>query len=472
MSDFGQLIVGNDDDANLRVSLGFGGTQVFRSQSFGPVIVFGPQRSGKTTGIVIPAVLEWDGPCLVTSVRFDVAQKTLTRREKMGKVYIFDPTGLAEHSDKLRDHCVGWSPLDGVDTWDRAVQRANGLSEGVSTGARDGNFWTVSARQLLAPLLFAAAKCGDSMGNVLEWLGTDRGRLGDILSDHVTQRAGIDLPSHNPYFTHDRDAFDGRSVDADWLRFVGAIGRITQYAENTYTGICATATAMLEVFTYTAVQQRCDAGGLRLAEFLDGGANTLYVCAPASQQRLYMPLFTALVREVLTRVYEHNAIHVDTSQSLDFLLCLDEAGNIARLEDLDSIATTAAGSGIQLVSVFHDMSQLSYSYDEPRARLIANNHSGMVFLPGNRDPETNHFLVAVLQDEEVRGLTHRGWNFTDLRKMDESNQLCIYKALNPVVLRSRRSYLDPRLIELSSQAGAGLPTQRGATSEAVKRQGT
>jgi type IV secretory pathway TraG/TraD family ATPase VirD4 len=447
LSDFQLLIANNDDDARFRVSMGFGGPDVFRSQAFGPVIVFGPQRSGKTTGIVIPAVLEWSGPCLVTSVRFDVAEKTIERRKSMGKVYIFDPTGLAEHSYALREHCVGWSPLDGLDTWDGAVRRANGLSEGISTGEKDGNFWTVSARQMLAPMLFAAAKCSGSMSDVLDWLGTDRDRLQAELFSRVNSVLGLDLYVSNGFSRQDNE-----TIDADWSRFASAIERMTMYAENTYTSITATATAMLEVFSYRSVQERCDAGGLRLADLLDGEANTLYVCAPVSEQRLFMPLFTALVREVLTRVYEHNALHVETTLSLDFLLCLDEAGNIARLEDLDSLATTASGSGIQLISVFHDMSQLSHSYNVPRARLIANNHSGMIFLPGNRDPETNQFLVEVLRDEEVRGLSHRGWNFADLRKMEESRQLCIYRALNPIILRSRRSYQDARLVELSNPA--------------------
>ena len=43
---------------------------------------------------------------------------------------------------------------------------------------------------------------------------------------------------------------------------------------------------------------------------------------------------------------------------LPFLILLDEAGNIAPLRQLAQIASTGAGQGIQLVSVFQDFAQL------------------------------------------------------------------------------------------------------------------
>ncbi|GAA0429360.1 hypothetical protein Aca07nite_37710 [Actinoplanes capillaceus] len=463
VGEFDQVIVGSGGDTRFRVAMGMWGSDTFRSEPFRPVIVFGPQRSGKTTGIVIPAVLEWEGPCLVTSVRFDVAEQTLDRRRELGDVYIFDPTGLAEKSPKLRSYCFGWSPLDGIDNWDSAVRRANGLSEGLSMGdVTSGVFWQVSARQLLAPLLFAAAQCpGSSMVDVLDWLGTGIRRIREVLFDRVHNTLGIDLEDR-----YGRSFAGDEEIGSDWLRFKATVQRVEHLHENTYNGITATATAMLEVFTYSAIQQRCDAGGIRLLDLLNGGSNTLYVCAPPSEQRLFMPLFTALVREVLTIVNSHNVVHVGTNKSLDFLLCLDEAGNIAKLEDLDTIATTAAGSGIQLISVFHDMSQLSYSYTPPRARLIANNHSGMIFLPGNRDPETNGFLTEVLREEDVRHLSHLGWTFADLRRLEESRQLCIYRGLNPIIINARRSYVDPTLVRLSENAGTTVPEQRRGSRNA------
>ncbi|MGI5208393.1 type IV secretory system conjugative DNA transfer family protein [Spirillospora sp. CA-108201] len=420
-----------------RVALGRVGEKIVRSEPFRPIIVFGPQRSGKTTGIVIPAVLEWEGPCLVTSVRFDVVLATIEHRSGVGDVYIFDPTGLAEEIPALADYCVGWSPLDGISSWDDAVKRTFGLSESVSADSMtEGSFWIVSARQLLAPLLLAAAKAGGTMRDVLQWLGEDRQ---DLLQEieMALSRAGH----------AEEDKADDDDYDLEMLK--STIRRVTTNAENTYTSIAATAVSMLEVFSYRSVDERCRSGGLNMDSLLNGGNNTLYICAPVNEQRLFRPLFTALTREVLNRTYSHNALQDSDREPIKILLCLDEAGNIARLEDLDTIATTAAGSSIQLVSIFHDMSQLSYCYSEDRANLIANNHSAKIFLPSNSDPRTNTFISAVVGDEDVRGLDHRGWSFKDLRRMEKSRALCIYSNLPPLLVSLRRSFDTAELLEMA-----------------------
>jgi type IV secretory pathway TraG/TraD family ATPase VirD4 len=71
---------------------------------------------------------------------------------------------------------------------------------------------------------------------------------------------------------------------------------------------------------------------------------------------------------------------------------LDEAGNVASLRSFDTLVSTAAGSGIQVVSVFHDLSQMVTLYGESRATSAFNNHSAVVILPGTRD-ETLRRLV-------------------------------------------------------------------------------
>ncbi len=66
---------------------------------------------------------------------------------------------------------------------------------------------------------------------------------------------------------------------------------------------------------------------------------------------------------------------------------LDEAANIAPLDDLDGLASTAAGHGMQLVTVWHDLAQLTARYG-PRAPTVVNNHRAKVYLAGISDPST------------------------------------------------------------------------------------
>ena len=39
----------------------------------------GPAQSGKSTGLIVPAILEWDGPALSTSIKADVVHDTHSR---------------------------------------------------------------------------------------------------------------------------------------------------------------------------------------------------------------------------------------------------------------------------------------------------------------------------------------------------------------------------------------------------------
>jgi type IV secretion system protein VirD4 len=93
------------------------------------------------------------------------------------------------------------------------------------------------------------------------------------------------------------------------------------------------------------------------AWLLDGGAHTVYLCAPQDEQRRLRPLFVTLLSSLLTEVY---ARATRTGRPVDpaLLLVLDEVANIAPLRDLDTVASTAAGQGIQLVTVVQDLAQV------------------------------------------------------------------------------------------------------------------
>src|SRR5205823_7337807 len=93
----------------------------------------------------------------------------------------------------------------------------------------------------------------------------------------------------------------------------------------------------------------------------------------------------------------------ETGKPLDppLLLVLDECANIAPLRDLATLASTGAGQGIQLVSVFQDMAQIYAVYGRDRAPTIVSNHRAKVILSGVADPQTLDYLSRLLGDEEV-----------------------------------------------------------------------
>ncbi|WP_196222603.1 type IV secretory system conjugative DNA transfer family protein [Micromonospora sp. CP22] len=392
-----------------RVVLGRHGDQLIAAVPFRPVLVLGPQRSRKTTSMVIPTLLEWDGPAVVTSIRTDVLSGTVRHRAAMGEVAVFEPAERLVHGSLVRK----WNPIDDCRTWEGTVLTARSLVEAGrlagQSGVRDEQFWYNMANQLLEALLYAAAATGCTMGDVHRWVKT-------MDSAEVSARLTIAL----------RRGADGANA-------VRAFAGIRALAPQTMTSVYATTTTLLTAYSSEAVRRNSESD-FRVDDFFDGRANTLYLCAPPEDQRILAPIFTTLIQRVIAEAYRR---HNRGERHLPLLLLLDEAGNIARLENLDTLATSAAGTDIQLVTVFHDLAQMEAMYGEYRANSIANNHSALLLLPGNRDQRTQQLYRSLLSDDLLLGARHRS-----LRQIKPGTALCVYDHLSADVITLRSSSHD------------------------------
>ena len=101
-----------------------GGLGIGPSVRLGPrgaLLVVGPTQSGKTTSLVVPALLGWNGPAVVASVKGDVVAATRSWRERLGGVQILEPG---------RDGGLTFDPLEGVDDLRGALRAARDLTLG------------------------------------------------------------------------------------------------------------------------------------------------------------------------------------------------------------------------------------------------------------------------------------------------------------------------------------------------------
>ena len=119
-----------------RLALGHHRGRLLHAEERHALVAFGPPQSGKSAGLAIPALLEWDGPTVASSIKTDLLAATLARRQAIGPVFVFDPFALAGG----RSHT--WSPLRGAQSWDGALEvawrlAANSISA-ASRGATSG----------------------------------------------------------------------------------------------------------------------------------------------------------------------------------------------------------------------------------------------------------------------------------------------------------------------------------------------
>ena len=429
-----------------RLILGRAAGRLVAAESRQSAIVIGPTQTGKTTGFAIPAILEWKGPVVATSIKTDLLRDTIAARSAItgARTFIYDPTG----STGLPSD--GWTPLIEGLTWQGAQRVAEWLARAARTSgmASDtGDFWYGATAKLLAPILLAAACSGGSMAQVVAWV--------DSMDTKHTERA---------------------LTENDEPEAVDALAAIALWDDRTRGSVYATAQTVLNAYVDPGVLTSAMSADLRADRLLDGGSHTAYLCAPAHEQRRLRPLFATLVQEIIAHVYSHAA---ETGKPLDppLLLVLDECANIAPLQDLAALAATGAGQGIQLVSVFQDIAQIYAVYGRDYAPTIVSNHRAKVILSGISDPQTLEYFGRLLGDEPVSFTssssgTH-GHSTTEsisfrhlapanvLREMRPGHGVLVYGHLAPTRIALRPWFKDRQLRRLARQpiayVQAGVP---------------
>ncbi len=362
--DLGALIVKRPVPG--RLTLGRVGRDLVAAEKRQSVIVLGPTQSMKTSGFAIPAILEWQGPVLATSVKTDLVRHTESTRRERGEVFVYDPTactGLDRHH---------WSPLMSCKDWHGAQRTASwltGATTSRSTGLADADFWYAAAAKLLAPLLLAASNSERTMSDVVRW---------------------VNLQEEKQVIEALTAAGEGAALDAAMASF----RRDNRQRSSVYT-TAETVLAAYEDPEVARSAERCDIS----PEALLNSDATLYVTAPSHEQRRLRPLFETLLHTILSAAFERASANGGELEK-PLLVVLDEAANIAPLRDLDSLASTAAGHGIQLVSVFQDLAQVSARYGD-RAQTVVNNHRAKIVLSGVSDNATLEYASLLLGDEEI-----------------------------------------------------------------------
>jgi type IV secretion system protein VirD4 len=352
-----------------RVTLGRVNGRLVAAEPLQSVIALGPTQSQKTSGQVIPAILEWDGPVLAAGVKPDLIGSTIGRRWQKGEVFLYDPAGTTGMEANT------WTPLSRCDRWEGAYRMALSLvnASRLTRADRDAEGTAGDTTNLLAAMLLAAAVGGRSMSDVLRW-GQRQDR------DDIS--AGIDVANAPAA----RDAFES----------------IWRLPDETRSRVYAQVPRVIDAYTDPTVKEASVGTQFTAERLLDGLANTVYVSLPAHEQRRLGPLAMALVQDVVELAFERSR---DRGAPIDpaLLVVLDDAASSAPLPQLDLYAANAGGYGVQLVTAFRHLSQMRARYDD-RAEAVFANHRAKVILSGITDSETLVLLSHLLGDETIRQL--------------------------------------------------------------------
>lgn len=410
-----------------RVTLGRHGRHLLAAEEGQSVIVFGPTSTHKTSGLVIPALLEWEGPLICTSVKNDLIAPTLERREALGEVWIFDPT---QQTGYVRSRAT---PLADVEDWSGALRVARRLANSAKSGARDlsdADFWFKNAESLIAPLLLTAVRSDRPISQVLVWL--DEGpEACEAAVTPILERAG-----------------EGEAPRA----FLATQNREERQRSSVYT----TAETILAALADPRVAEETSGSDYTLTRLLTG-ANTLYLVAPRGEQERLRAAFSTLILELFATV-EARSTKLEEPIDPALLMAIDECANVAPIPDLDGMVSTARGLGVQMLTAFHDLSQAEAAFGR-RAAVLVNNHHAKLVGRGIADKATTDYfsdLVGAGEFEQRSVSTqkgdhaHRSQTEGDtyrelapahvLRQSVEAGALLVYGGLPPTTIGLRPWY--------------------------------
>ncbi|NYI03428.1 type IV secretory pathway TraG/TraD family ATPase VirD4 [Allostreptomyces psammosilenae] len=265
-------------------------------------------RSGKTSGLAIPAMLRAPGPVLLTSNKAagDAYTTTLEARAEVGTVWTLDPQQIAHAPQTM------W--------WDILAGARRLAGHFVTASVDDGNsgdFWSTAAANTLTALFLAAARDRRPITDVLAWLATPADRTPiDILNDH--------------------------HLDAVAAQLQGTVAGAVETRDGIYETARQYAACLLDPTIATWVTPRADLPQFRPAAFAtsrdtlfllskDGGGSASAIIAAAAD---------AVMRAAVIQA-ERDGGRLDPP----LLAILDEAANVCKISDLPTCIPTSARAG-------------------------------------------------------------------------------------------------------------------------------
>ncbi len=341
------------------------------------ILLLGPPRSGKGLHVVINAILDAPGAVVTTATRPDNIAATITARQKVGPVAVFDPQRLAEGLPSgLR-----WSPVRGCEDPLTAMIRATGLASatGLSAGGvESGGFWEGKTRTALQSLLHAAALDHRTPAELFAWTlsPSSASDAVAILASHPRAAAGwgesLDSMIHS----------DARTRDSIWM------------------GVSLALSCLADPRVLDAVTPRPDEH-FDPVEFLTGNG-TLYLLATGAGAGASWSLVAAFIEDLVETARRLAAASPGARLDPPVLLSLDEIGNLSPLPSLPVLMAEGGGTGITTMPVLQSLSQARDKWGDHAAGAIWDASIAKLILGGTSSARDLQDLSALIGERDEK----------------------------------------------------------------------
>ena len=421
--------------------------------------VFGPQGSGKTLDLLVPALLDAPGGALVTLTKPEDLFLTLEARQAIGPVAVLDPFGLAPGVPELVvDVLAGCENAMFAERQAKAF--AAGTIKGATTKSSDqaARFYAGECAKVLQAYFHAAAIAGRDLEEVLLWVSSPREypQAEEILRTH---------PAAEPLW-------DGL------LR--GALYGDERTAGNTIT----TVQQAMALFFQRSIRERCVPTAARPAtnlEELIRSGGTIYLLGREDPYASASPLMTAVTEQILDTAKRRGETSEVGRLCPPFLACLDELPSTAPIPTLSTRLANERALGLSFILAAQTWRQFVVCYGEDEARTIYGLSNNLVVFGGGKDirfyQELSDLIGSTTHTEtryssrghELFGVMDRSYDQrrvpilepAELRRIEPRKALVLSEMYDPIIANLHRCVDGRRGKELLAAQKRARLTARG-----------
>lgn len=410
----------------------------------------GPQGSGKTLDLLIPALLSAPGGALTTLTKPEDLLLSFTQRTGGGRpALVLDPFGAVDGLPELI-----WDPIEGCRDPMVAERRAKAFAAGTikatgSGGSGDAaaRFYAAEAAKVLQTFFHAAALADKTMETVVEWVARPQhtNEPGEILRNHA---------SAAPY----------------WHGLL--MGALYGGDERTTSNTVTTVQQAMALFFQPAIRRRCVPSWGRpatdIASVIAAGG-TFYLLGREDPYASASPLMTALTEHILDTALQMAMRSPWGKLCPPFLTCLDEMPSTAPLPTLRTRMANERALGLSFIWAAQTWQQLVTLFNEHEARNILGLTNVLVTFGGSKDVGFNKEVSELVGTTRVArtswhlggqgGRTSHGDDMVvmkpeEVRQIPEKHALILPENAKPIVAVLRRSVEGKKGARLLSDAAA------------------
>ncbi len=387
------------------------------------MLVVAPPRQGKDVHFCIPNIIDAPGPCVATTTRADMFAATVSLREKVGHVWVFDPNDMTNWPSQLR-----WSPVNGCQEPLVALNRAAAFvaGAGVGEGVQNASYWTGVATAILRCYFLAAATSGRTITDVVRW------------STQPTNPEPIQILRKQETL--------GRAPQG----WAGELESGASADGETRGNMWAGVRRALDCFADPRVLAACSPGPgdvFDVATFVKG-RNTLYVLGKEKKNGSVAPLVTAMMEDIFDQVRKIASRLPNSRIDPPLTVELNEVAHIAPMPNLPGYMGDSGGFSIALHVYLQSLGQARGKWGNDEAAVMWDTAAIRVVMGGSgyvNDLEDISRLLGEVDEKTKSVSTGSGGRSTsyskqkrrvltldELRTLEFGTAVVIARAARPV----------------------------------------